>query len=115
MDIDYDAIRYARNWRYGRLVAPHDKEGDAERVDWLAFPTAEDRAKYIDDVRHNDGHLDILSEQEIAVAIGLKSRQELWQYFELHDPDGVSEFLLNRYCGMYGKADPRAKAPISVE
>ena len=111
MTIDYDSMRYARDWRYGRLTAPHDQEGDADRVWWLAFPTADDRAKYIDDVRLNDGHIDILSEQEIAVAIGVASREELWDYFELHDPEFKRMLLQDRHIGIYGKADPRAKAP----
>jgi hypothetical protein len=111
MTIDYDSIRYARDWRYGQLIAPHDRVGDLESVWWLAFPTAEDRAKYIEDVRFNQGHIDILSEQEIAVAIGANSREELWEYFELHDPEFERMFLHDRRVEIYGKADPRAQAP----
>ena len=111
MDIDYDAIRYARDWRYGRMIAPHDEEGYVERVNWLAFPTSEDRAKYIEDMRENGLHIDILSEQEIAVAIGVKSREQLWDYFALQDPDFVLKFQQERCLAFYGKADPRAQAP----
>ena len=111
MDIDYDAIRYARDWRYGRMTAPGDKEGNVERVWWWAFPTSEDRAEYIEDLHQNGWHIDILSEQEIAVAIGVKSREALWEYFDLYDPNFVRTFLQERRLGIYGKADPRAQAP----
>ena len=110
MDIDYDAIRYARDWRYGHLTTPRE-DGDLERVWWYAFPTADDRTKHASEVRHYGGHIDLLSEEEIAVAIGVKSRQELWEYFELHNPDIVFTFLGDRSFGIYGKADPQAKAP----
>ena len=38
MDINYDAVRYGRDWRYGTLQAPYEEVGSLERVYWLAFP-----------------------------------------------------------------------------
>lgn len=115
MDINYDAIRYARHWRYLHITAPNDEPGTAERVEWIAFPTPKDRADYIEGIRASNGHIDILSEEEIAVAIKVKSRQDLWKYFVLDDPQIRQEFLQNRYIGFYGKSEPDARAPDRPE
>ena len=109
--IDFDAIRYARDWRYGHMKAPRDVEGDVERVSWMAYLTWEDRARYAEDFRLSGGHLEFLSEREIAVAIEVSSREALWDYFDFSNPEVVEIFLRNRSWGIYGKADPRRKAP----
>lgn len=111
MDFDRDAVRYARNWRYGGITAPMDEPGTVVQVVWMAFPTPSDRASYLEDQAAAGWHVDILSEQEIAVAIGVPSREKLWEYFCFDDPDIVGKFLEDRHLGWYGKSDPRAKAP----
>ena len=111
LGIDVDTIRYARDWRYGRMLAPGDVEGNAESVWWYAFPTPEDRAEHARGKSRSGGHLDFLSEREIAVAIELGSREELWDYFAFADPEVRKSFLEDRVFGWYGKSDPRAKAP----
>ena len=113
MTINYDHIRYGRDSRYGILRAPNEEEGSVKSVWWLAFPTAEDRTKYAGDLKSSGDHMDFLSEREIACAIGVKSRKELWDYFDFTDPEVATSFLKDRRMGIYGKADPLAKAPTN--
>lgn len=48
---DHDAIRYARDWRFGKLATPPERDGYVEPVEWLAFLTPQDRAEYVDGMR----------------------------------------------------------------
>ena len=54
--------------------------------------------------------MDFLSEREMACSVGVTSRQKLWDYFDLSDPDTVSGFLSDGWIGIYGKSDPLARA-----
>ena len=111
MDINYDDVRYGRDWRYGTLQAPYEEVGSLERVYWLAFPTSKDRAKYAADLKFRGDHMDFLSEREIAHAIGVESREALWEYFGLTDPEMAASLVMDGWLGIYGKADPMEKAP----
>ena len=111
MEINYDDVRYGRDWCYGALQAPHEEAGSLERVCWLAFHTSKDRAKYAADLKFRGDHMDFLSEREIAHAIGVKSREALWEYFGLTDPEMVVSLVRDGWTGTYGKADPVEKAP----
>ena len=110
MTLNYDDIRYGRDWRYGSFQAPWEDEGSLSDVWWLAFPTPKHREQYVGDLKLNGDHMDFLSEKEIAFAIGVKSRQELWEYFDFADPRVVADFLRDGWRGIYGKTDPLDRA-----
>ena len=115
MEINCDDVRYGRNWRYGTIQAPNEDLGSVESVVWLAFPSSQHRAQYAADLKASGDRMDFLSEQEMAIAIGVKSRQDLWDYFDLTDAEMASEFIRESRIGIYGKSDPMAKAPNREE
>ena len=92
------------------MVAPRE-DGDLEDVLLIAFASHEKRASYYADQRLNRLSFDFLSEKEIACAIGARNRTELWDRFDLREPEVIDDFLREGQLVMHGKVDPQAKAP----
>jgi hypothetical protein len=108
MDIDYDKLRYGRDWRCGLPLVLAEDEGSLDDIIWLVFLGADHRLDYMSGVRRLDVEVDILSEWEIGTLLGLDSRESLWEYFGIagDDPYPLAVLLREGWVGVPGKVNP---------